>query len=273
MKRYLTLICLCMFMAFGLCGCSSAASSAEADLPELVIGASIYEPYFYLDINGPYAGIDADIMREACRRMGYQPVIKGLDLDRRFVSLEAGNVDCIWTGLTMEGRETAFDWAGPYLYTRRVVVVPEDSSIETLADLEGKRMSVQTGSTTESILLSCQNPVFPELRQLTSFPELGEVFTALRNGYVDAASGMEAGLQVYLDEHPGQYRFLNMSIRSQALGVAFKKGSHSDLAAELSNIFTEMKEDGTIQAILESYGLDPETNMYGGIDHVTAQAQ
>lgn len=271
MKRYLTLIFLCMFVVLSLCGCSSQ-TSAKTELPELVIGASIYEPYFYVNINGEYAGVDADIMREACRRMGYQPVIKELDLDRRFLSLEAGNVDCIWTGLTMEGRETAFDWAGPYLYTRRVVVVPEDSSIETLADLENKRLAVQTGSTSESIILNHLSSDFPELRQLTSFPELGEVFTALRKGYVDAAAGMECALQLYLDEYPGQYRFLNMSIRSEALGVAFKKGSHTDLPAELSNVFAEMKKDGTTQTILESYGLDPETNMYGGIEHVTAKA-
>ena len=271
MKRYLTLICLCMFMAFGLCGCTSTASS-EAELPKLIIGASIYEPYFYRDINGEYAGIDADLMREACRRIGYQPVIKELELDHRFPSLEAGRVDCLWTCLTMDDREDAYNWAGPYLYTRRMVVVPNDSSIETLSDLEGKRVSVQTGSTTESILLSHQNPDFPELRQLTSFPELGEVFTALRKGYVDAAAGMEASLQVYLDEYPGQYRFLNMSIRSQALGVAFKKDGNIELADKLNTALSEMIEDGTTKKILETYGLDAEKNMYGGIDYVTAKA-
>ncbi len=272
MKRYLTLICLCLFMMLSLCGCASTAST-EAELPELIIGASIYEPYFYRDINGEYTGIDADLMREACHRMGYQPIIKELELDHRFPSLDAGRVDCLWTGLTMEGREDSYLWVGPYLYTRRMVVVPSSSSIETLADLEGKRVSVQTSSTTESIILSRQNPDFPELRQLTSFPELGEVFTALRKGYVDAAAGLEASLQVYLDEYPGQYRFLSMSIRSQALGVAFKKDGDAELAAKLDETLTEMIEDGTTREILESHGLDAEKNMYGGIDYVTAKAQ
>ena len=56
--------------------------------------------------------------------------------------LDEDYVDCLWCCLTMEGKEDKFIWAGPYMYTQRVVVVPADSEIETLEDLAEKCVAV-----------------------------------------------------------------------------------------------------------------------------------
>ena len=36
-------------------------------------GSDDYEPYSYLDETGEFTGIDVDLAREACRRLGYRP--------------------------------------------------------------------------------------------------------------------------------------------------------------------------------------------------------
>lgn len=189
-----------------------------------------------------------------------------IPIEDRFVELENKKVDCLWSYLTIERREDRYLWTNPYLYTQRVVGVRSDSTIQSLADLEEKRVGVQAGSTSEKIILKQMNPNFPKLEQLTCFRELGEVFTSLRKGYVDAIIGHEGALQTYTEEYPGEYRFLNMSLRSEAVGVAFRKEGDADAVRRLNEAFGEMRKDGTMEKIVEKYGLDVEKNVYGGAE-------
>lgn len=263
MKKKILLILAVAVLAAGVCACTTSRKSQNT-LPELTIGGTTYSPYFYQNIDGEYAGIDVEVAREACSRIGYKPVFKEIPIEDRFRKLNEGAVDCLWSCLTMDVRKNEYKWAGPYLYTQRVVVVRSDSDIQGIEDLKDTRVAVQTGSTSEKIILDHDNPDFPEIKQLTSFRKLGEVFTALRKGYVDAIVGHEGSLKVYTDEYPDEYRYLNMSLRSEALGVAFTKNTESEVPDQLDQVFEEMREDGTLKKIVEEFGLDVEKNIYGG---------
>ena len=150
--------------------------------------------------------------------------------------------------------------------TQRVVVVPADSEIETLEDLAGKCVAVQAGSTSEEIILKGLNPNLPEIADLSTFSTVGEVFTSLRKGYVDAVIGHESSLRLYTDEYPDGYRYLNMSMSSDAVGVAFKPDGDAVLAEKLTQALLEMREDGTTAAIVKKYGLDVEISVNGGTE-------
>lgn len=221
---------------------------------------------FYRNIGGHYTGIDVEIAEEACARIGYEPIFVELDIDKGFELLNEDYVDCLWCCLTMEGNEDKFIWAGPYMYTQRVVVVPADSEIETLEDLAGKCVAVQAGSISEEIILKGLNPNLPEITDLSTFSTMGEVFTSLRKGYADAAIGHESSLRLYTDEYPDGYRYLNMNMYSDAVGVAFKPDGDAVLAEKLTQTLLEMREDGTMAAIVKKYGLDAEKNVNGGTE-------
>ena len=133
-KKAWILLLFATLMAL-LCACSDTAQQPETEKPKIRIGGTTYAPYFYRNIGGNYTGIDVEIAEEACARIGYEPIFEELDIDRRFELLNEDYVDCLWSCLTMDGREDEFIWAGPYMYTQRVVVVPSDSEIETLEDL------------------------------------------------------------------------------------------------------------------------------------------
>ena len=248
-----------------MCSCGLTGEAQEESLPELVIGGAEYAPYFYADTDG-YAGIDVELAVEACRRMGLRPLFVSLDLDNRARALENGNVDCLWTCLTMDGRGEEYTWAGPYLYTRRVYVVPQESSIRTVEDLAGKKVSVQAGSTSEEIVLEGRIEELEQVDTFAAYQSLGEVFMALRRGYVDAMIGHEGALKIYTEQYPGEYRYLDMSLMRSRLGVAFRKGENEEMVTQLTQTLQEMTEDGTTAAILEKYGLDVEQNLYGGAE-------
>ncbi len=230
-----------------LCACSDTAQQPETEKPKIRIGGTTYAPYFYRNIGGNYTGIDVEIAEEACARIGYEPVFEELNIDRRFELLDEDYVDCLWSCLTMDGREEEFIWAGPYMYPQRVV-------------------AVQAGSTSEEIILKGLNPNLPEITDLSTFSTVGEVFTSLRKGYVDAIIGHESSLRLYTDEYPDGYRYLNMSVCSDAVGVAFKPNGDAALAEKLTQALLEMREDGTTAAIVKKYGLDVEISVNGGTE-------
>ena len=66
--------CFCTeycFFLLSVCVCMRGNNGEKEELPEIVIGGSLYAPYFYRDVSGSYAGIDAELAAEACRRIGY----------------------------------------------------------------------------------------------------------------------------------------------------------------------------------------------------------
>lgn len=244
-------------MLFTLCSCSAGSSTGkeEQSLPKLVIGADNYEPFNYIGEDGTYCGIDVELAKEACKRMGYQPEFRQIDWDQKDKILESGKVDCLWGCYTMTGREDKYNWAGPYMNSHHVVMVQKDSSINKLSDLNNKIVAVQSGTKPENLFLDKSNHL-PEVKNLVTFKTIDELIASLRKGYVDAIAAHEGVLKQYIKDEKTQYRFLKESISSAKLGVAFsKKGDHK-IADRLSKELKKMIADGTVSRIVKKYGMD-----------------
>lgn len=267
MKRtkFSTFICFLVFcIVTVLCGCQKEDKESDKKLPEIRVGGVVYEPYFYKDVDGEFAGIDVELAKEAFHRMGYEPVFVEVGIARVDQALSEGIVDCVWSCYTMEEREDKYLWAGPYLYTRRVLTVKTGSDIKTIEDLKGKTIAVQSNSMMEKIFLENMNPEIPTEHKLHTYRTIAEAFTALRKGYVDAVGGHEATLRQYTAEYPEDYRYLNISLYRSRLGVAFAKDGDEQLVQKLTQTLDEMREDGAITETLTAYHLDVESNLYKG---------
>lgn len=233
------IVCL---MSMALFGCGREKKEAVTVQPELVIGSDDYEPYNYQDENGDYAGVDVELAKEACRRIGYTPVFKQIQWDDKDIYLENGEVDCAWGSFSMDGRE--------------VVMVRTDSDIYKLDDLAGKNVAVQSSTQPERIFLGQGYDIIPKVKNVYSFVEMNELFAALRKGYVDACAGHEIVMQEYLRQSGQKYRILDEEIIDSKLGVAFSKNKDTQKAEQLRQAMAEMLEDGTVQCILEKYGME-----------------
>lgn len=240
-----------------LYACTPAVQPTAEPNDPLVIGSGIYEPYFYLDENGSFAGIDIEIITEACHRLGRTPVFRLIEWQNKDDYLRSGAVDCLCGCFTMNGRESQYDWAGPYMRTRQVVFVSESSGIRQLSDLNGRRIAVQYGSRLESLLLNHQIPQITDLGNVYSLASIEMVFAALKKGYVDACAGNETTFRLYMEQRDGAYRVLDDSLFTAQLGIGFYKGSPDGCAEALTRVLDEMRIDGTIAAILQKYGVEP----------------
>jgi polar amino acid transport system substrate-binding protein len=250
-------------MAAGLmCGCSRDTDNlgeSSAQLPELNIGIDAnYEPYSYIDENGTYAGLDIELAKEACARMGRKPVFDAIKWDNKDTYLKEGRIDCIWSCFSMNGREDDYDWVGPYMYSRQMVVVPDDSPIETLLDLTDCSVAVISSTKPESIFLDRDSESVPVVKDVYCMENMDLVFAALRSDYVDAAAGHETVLRQYMETTSGSYRLLEEALLSVEVGIAFEKDCNTDVAEELNQTLQEMKDDGTLERILENYGVSAE---------------
>lgn len=246
-------------------GCTQTAEPDTEELPKLSIGTDTYAPYSYTDENGEFAGIDIALAEEACRRIGYTPVFSHIVWDEKDALLENGSLDCLWSCFSMNDREDLYTWAGPYMNSRHVVAVYEDSEISSLAELEGCRVGVQSSTKPETLFLKKLNGL-PEISGLFCFTQNSNVVAALRNDYVDAIAGPEAVLADYFSQTTGEFRILDEALQESKLGVAFPKDCDSGVPEKLDKALREMKLDGTSARIVESYGIDPDKVLGGVLD-------
>ncbi len=256
-KKYILPVLL-LVIAVVLSACGSQESMTEEEIPTIVIGVDHYKPYSYIDDNGKYTGVDVEIAKETFARMGYKPEFRQITWEKKNDYLASGEIDCVWSCITMTEREDMYTWAGPYLNSYQVVAVRADSGIHTLQDLEDKRFAVQVSSKPDEILLSHENPQIPEVREVYSFATLDEMCACLRKGYCDAIAGHRSALQLFVDTMPDDFYILDESIYHSQLGVAFQKGIHEELAEELTEVLNQMQEDGSMASILKKYGMEAD---------------
>ena len=240
-----------------------AAPARAAEENTVVIGCDVYAPYTYKDGTGDFIGIDVQLAHEAFGRLGYDVEFREIAWENKDKALASGEVDCIWSCFTMNGREDAYTWAGPYLYSRQVALVRADSDYTELSQLNGGRAAVQASTTAENALVKRESAVAPELAQVLCFSTIGEAVSALRKGYVDMVVAHESVIQSVVHGSPEKYRVLDQALFANELGVAFEKGTHEALAARLQAVIDDMRGDGSAEAIVASYGLDAKKMLEG----------
>ena len=261
-------ICRMAFLLAGslmLGGCGEKKEkAADSELPELVIGMDYFEPYSYQTSDGEYKGVDVEFAEEALQRLGYQPKFENIVWEDKDELLADGTIDCLWSSYSMNGREDKYQWAGPYLYSRQMVVVKAESEIQTLQDLKGKRVAVQATTKAEDLFLHNIASDLPQMEQVNCFSTTNELYAALRKNYVDAIAGHEAMLGSLVQDGKGIYRMLEESPYKSELGIAFKKETHGELAADLTETLKEMQDEGVTKEIVTKYGLDADKILPGG---------
>lgn len=155
---------------------------------------------------------------------------------------------------SMEGRLNDYKWAGPYIASRQVIAVNNDSDIYTLDDLKDKNVAVQSTTKPEDILLNGNYDV----GNLISLNHRELIFTFLKKGYVDAIGAHEESIIQYMKDYHADFRILEEPLMRVGIGVAFSKNDKRDLCEKLDQTLNEMRQDGTSKKIIGKYLTNPE---------------
>ena len=231
---------------------TTAAETAEAAGGTLIVGFDQdFPPMGGVGDNGEYTGFDLDLAKEVASRLGLEYKAQPVAWDSKDMELESGNIDCIWNGFTITGREDDYTWTTPYMANKQVFVVANDSDIKSQADLAGKVVEVQADSSAEAALKENQD-LANTFGQLLTTPDYNTAFMDLEQGAVDAVAMdvIVAGYQI--KQRNADFKILDDSLSEEEYGVGFKKGN-TELRDKVQGALEEMAADGTLAKISDEW--------------------
>ena len=231
---------------------TTAAETAEAAGGTLIVGFDQdFPPMGFVGDNGEYTGFDLDLAKEVASRLGLEYKAQPVAWDSKDMELESGNIDCIWNGFTITGREDDYTWTTPYMANKQVFVVANDSDIKSQADLAGKVVEVQADSSAEAALKENQD-LANTFGQLLTTPDYNTAFMDLEQGAVDAVAMdvIVAGYQI--KQRNADFKILDDSLPEEEYGVGFKKGN-TELRDKVQGALEEMAADGTLAKISDEW--------------------
>lgn len=240
-----------------LLGCLSACGSKGVTLQDvknagkLTVATSPDFPPFENLENGEVVGIEIEILELVCKELGVKLDIQQIDFDSVLNGIQAGKYDVGAAGISVDpGREKNMLFTTPYCLAAQAIVVPENSAVTSKADLTGKKIAVQTGTTAEKFCMSAGY-------EIKSYTANSDAELALTSGKVDAwviddltAADMVAAYNAGNPEV--KLMVLDDAMTTEPYAFAFTHGSE-ELVNAINEIIEKLLADGTIAGIFEKF--------------------
>ena len=256
MKKSLLTVCA-IVIALSTIGCSkknktpasSDAVQALKDRGTFVLGLDAsFPPLGYTDDDGTIIGYDIDLAKEVAKRMGVEFKAQPIDWDAKEMELNTKKIDCIWNGFTTtDERKEARSCTPADLNNEQVLIVRADSEIKTLADMKGKIVGLQSGSSAQEAVEGNKD-FASSLKDTIYYKENVTALNDLEIGGVDGVV-MDSVVGAYSIKTTGKNLVIvSESLSNEEYGIGFRK-SEPELRDAVWNILKEMQADGTVQAI------------------------
>ena len=248
MKKIIALvICLAALMClFTACGAKGKTLDEVKTAGKLVVATSPDFPPFESLEGNEVVGIEVDILEIICEKLGVELEIVQMEFDSVLMGIQSAKYDCGMSGITVtEERKNNMLFTVPYYNAAQVIVVKESSDIKGKADLEGKKVSVQTGTTADE---GCTSEGY----DVSAFAANADAKAALTTGKVDAWVVDNLTAIQMVEEGDGLV-ILDENMTDEPYAFSFAFGSE-DLVAEIDKILADLIDDGTVEDIFEAYG-------------------
>lgn len=260
-KKWIALGASLLLALVALMGCNSAAPAAEsAEATQRVESFTLklgfdaeFPPYGYRDESGEYVGFDIDMAKTLCARLGWELELIPIDWDSKDFELDAGTIDCIWNGFTMNDREELYTWTDAYMDNSQVFITRTADGIADFAGLAGKVVSVQKESSALTALNEEENAeLLASFASLEQCADYNTAFMELESGAIDAIA-MDIGVARFQMEGRGDtFTILDQPLQAEQYGVGFKLGN-TELRDQVQAELISMVADGTFAEISNNW--------------------
>ena len=247
MKKLLALLMACS-MVFAMSGCGEKATD------ELKIGYTIYEPMNYTDENGDLTGFDTEFAEAVCEKINMKPNFIEINWDTKFTTLDAGQIDCIWNGMTISDEvKTNCAVSKAYVKNAQVVVMAKDK-INEYADaesLKGLKFAAEAGSAGEAAIK--ENGLDGKY---TPVAAQTDALLAVAGGQADACV-IDITMAKASTAEGTSYENLGYSVEltTEEYGIGFRLDDE-ELLGKVNAAIDELAEDGTLAELAEKYELN-----------------
>ncbi len=247
MKKLIALV-LALTMCLTLMAACGAKGPSLKDIKKagkLVVATSPDFPPFENLEGGKVVGIEVEIMEMICNELGVEFELEQINFDAVLTGVQSGKYDCGMSGISVTPkREKNTLFTVPYCLAAQCIVVKADSTIASKADLDGKKISVQTGTTAAEF---CSGEGYT----LSQFEANQDAKLALTQGKVDAWV-VDDLTAAELCKGDDSVKILDEAMTTEPYAFAFAFGSE-DLVAEINKTLEKLIADGTIAALFEKY--------------------
>ena len=226
---------------------------AQAAPQKIVVGLDdSFPPMGFRDDKHELVGFDVDLARAAAAKLDMDVEFKPIDWDAKEAELNGKRVDVLWNGLTItEQRKENIAFTKPYMENHQIVIVKADSDIQNKADMAGKTVGAQNGS-------SAVDAIEKDEATADSFKSLkkyGDNITALLDleaGRIDAVVLDEVVGRYYTAKKPGEYRVLDENFGAEEYGVGVRKDD-TELLTKLDDALDALKASDAGAEISEKW--------------------
>jgi len=213
------------------------------------------KPWEFHDPAGELVGFDVDMVEAIGRRLNMKLDFMPMAFRELFSALADGRIDIAMNTITITNeRAGRFDFSQPYYRTSQGIVVMKGNGIRALADLKGKTVAAEAGSTNEQWLTANRaqyggGPTVPS-------EGIDEALVLLQSGKIDAYFGDLPALLYQLLKRPDLAVIARLPT-DDSYGLLLAKSS--PLTARVDAALSEIKKDGTLAKIHEKwFGSQPE---------------
>ena len=205
-----------------------------------------FPPYEFHDQNA-IVGIDVEIAGAIAEQLGLELEIEDIAFDSIIPEIVSGKADIGAAGMTVtEDRKQNVDFSDTYAHATQVIIVKEDSEITGVADLEGKIMGVQQGTTGDIYVSGDYGDEAVE-----RYAKGMEAVQALAQGKVDAVVIDGEPAKQYIKEVEG-LKIIDESYTDEDYAIAIKKGNTAMVEA-VNAALAELKSEGKLDEIVAKY--------------------
>ncbi|MCL2753537.1 MAG: basic amino acid ABC transporter substrate-binding protein [Defluviitaleaceae bacterium] len=232
----------------------AACGNNNNDRPELHMATSAdFPPFEFITPAGEFDGFDIHMARAIAEILDMELVIHDMEFVSAIASTQTGNTDITIAALSItDDRRQQVNFSIPYFETTLVIIVQQDSEIQTVADLdvEGNAIAVQMGTTSDMMATWYLDNV--DVQRFVNAPMTVMELNANR---VDAIV-IDAGVaSQFIDDNP------NLRILSNPLGV-----EQYAIAVYMGNPELLEQIDDALQQLMDNGELDRIYNMFFGGD-------
>lgn len=252
MKKRFVLALLLVSTAI-LSACQPAKTDLEyiTDKGTFILGYTDFPPMGFLE-NGEPTGFDIEIAQLVFERLGVKLEFRYIDWDAKVVELKSRRIDAIWNGLTItDERKLEMTFSKPYFDNNLIIISKTISNINTIANLSGKKIGVETSSSAD-IAVGKNTLITSSVNEVKKYNTSSEAILALNAGLVDAVIVDEIYARYVVMKNNNTYQIGTEIIGSEQYGVGFRLGDE-DLRDRVDEILDELYNEGLIQPISVKY--------------------
>jgi len=204
------------------------ATKSTLDKDQLVIGLDdTFVPMGFKDESGNVVGFDIDLANAVAKKLNKKLVFQSIDWSMKETELNNGNIDLIWNGYSItDERKGKVEFSKAYLNNTQVIVTLADSNIKTKADLKGKKVGAQTGSTAVDAVEAEENVMKSfDGGKLVTFDDNNAALMDLEAKRLDAIVVDEILVRYYMKARGQEkYKILEENFGKEQYGVGIRKG-------------------------------------------------